>query len=95
MAHNITPASFIAERPEFEGAPEAMLQTAIDNAAKSLLEDMLRETYDEAVSLGAAHRLALSPYGQSAKLVAADGSTTYSKQLDVLVRDAGVGFRVV
>lgn len=91
----ITPAQLLEAAPEFEGAPLAMLQTAIDDAATCILEDMFRETYDQAVRLLACHNLALSPYGQSAKLSAANGDSTYYTRFMKLQRDAGTGFRVL
>lgn len=92
----VTPASLIANHPEFTGAPTAMVSGAISKATNSVEESMFKETYDEAVELLACHKLALSPYGQQARMVSADGATTtYSVQFDQLARVASTGFRVI
>jgi hypothetical protein len=75
----VTLASFRVHFPEFEGASDSLVQAKLDEAALALDERVFGARFDEAVRYLAAHRLALSPFGQTARMVAKDGSTTYGE----------------
>lgn len=91
----ITVQTILDNHPEFFGCPEIMIQTAIDDAIVRVDPNMYLKTVDQAVRLLACHHLALSPYGQQARLVSADGTTTYKLQFNELRGEAAIGFRVV
>lgn len=82
----VTPATFKAQRPEFDALSDALVQLHLDQATRALDARVFGATFDDAVSLHAAELLALSPYGLQARLVAKDGSTTYGKLLERLKR---------
>lgn len=91
----VTPALMLTNHPEFEGASNALLQDAIDKATRRVNPDMFKDTTDDAIEFLACHIVALSPYGQAARLVAADRSTTYLTQYEELAREAATGYRVI
>lgn len=86
----VTVAEFRAKRPEFgsgvdELVPDSVIQTELDNAAAHLAEMDLFDVgplLDMAQSLRAAHQLAISPFGKSARMVTKEGRTTYQEQFD-------------
>lgn len=77
-------ASFRARFPEFRNAPDALVNDAIVRAEISCLADRWGELQDEGVGALAAHLLALSPYGQHARLSADDTRTTYGERYEAL-----------
>ncbi len=87
-------ASFLARYPEFEPASKAMIEGEIADAIDNVDTSVFGTKTDQAVRLKAAHALALSPFGQQARLVSKSGATTYGKQFDALVRSVTPGFRV-
>lgn len=87
----VTLASFRVHFPEFDGASDSLVQAKLDEAALALDERVFGARFDEAVRYSAAHRLALSPFGQNARMVAKDGSTTYGTQLDNVCRACAGG----
>jgi len=91
----VTLASFRAAFPEFEVADAALVQAKLDEAVLALDERVFGVRFDEAVQYFAAHRLAISPFGQNARLVAKDGSTTYGEAYAGIQRAcAGGGWAV-
>jgi len=83
---SVTRASLIALYPEFADTPTTQVDGAILAAQGRLDARILGDEYDQAVTLQACHLLAISPYGQQARLVAKDGSTTYETSLGRLLR---------
>jgi hypothetical protein len=69
--------TFRARFPEFANLPDATLLDAIDRGAAQSDATIFGDLVDESTGYLAAHFLALSPYGQQARLVGANESTTY------------------
>jgi hypothetical protein len=96
----VTIASLRAAREEFTNSPDAAVQAAIDDAVTEVDERVFGEKADQAVSLLAAHKLAISPFGTQARLNpkaqggGPHGATTYGVEYDALVRLCGGGFWV-
>jgi|GEM_PF-903705 len=96
----VTPASLRTRRPEFTPTDDAVVQAAIDDAVTEVDERVFGEKADQAVSLLAAHKLAVSPFGQQARIdpkaagPGLHGTTTYGVEYDALVRQCGGGFWV-
>lgn len=84
----MTLVQFRARFPEFETALDPFVQAALDGAASETSAGELGTAYDEAHGLLAAHKLAMSPYGQSARLINDDGRTTYELQREGVVARA-------
>lgn len=101
MAITVTPITLRAQRPEFAPTADAVVQAAIDDAVTEVDERVFGEKANQAVSLLAAHKLAISPHGRQARLDpkaqgdGPHGSTTYGVEYDALVRQCGGGFWVV
>lgn len=92
---NLDAATFKTFLPEFRSTGDAQIALVLTEAAKGVDAELFGETYEQAVFYRAAHMLALSPQGQSAKLVATLGGTTYQKHYERLCRECGAGgFRV-
>ena len=68
--------SFRNLRPEFSTALDAMVQGALDDAALQIDAAIYGEKYDHAHGLLAAHLLAMSPFGHSARLEDGKGDTS-------------------
>ena len=82
----VTVASFKAEYQEFDATPDAVVQAKLNAAVHRLDERIFGPRYDDAVSLFAAHLLALSPGGATGRLEGAASSdswerTTYGSEL--------------
>ncbi len=78
-------AAFLVRFPEFKSAEEdadmvGMIDATLAEAALSI-SDQFGSKYDEIHGLETAHRLAITPYGRTAKLSTETGATTYGKQL--------------
>lgn len=85
---------FLARFPEFEPASKAMIESAIAEAGRNVDADIFDTKTDDAIRWKAAHLLAISPFGQQARLSSKDGSTTYGKRFTELARSMTPGFRV-
>jgi hypothetical protein len=90
----VSRASFLARFPEFEPAPPLMIDEAIAEAVTRVDSGVWGNKTDAGVRWRAAHLLAISPFGQQARLVSKDGSTTYGKEHARLMREVTPGFRV-
>lgn len=77
---------FIVKYPEFRTATAGQIQKALDEAALYVSEAVLFDAYEAAHALKAADILARSPSGIMARMVAKDGSTTYSVQFQQLIQ---------
>lgn len=73
---------FIALYPEFRTAPPPLIERALFDASKALHAPTFGAEYSRAVGLYAAHIVALSHFGQNARLKKDSNATTYSVQLD-------------
>lgn len=95
----MTLTTFKGRFPEFQGVPDVQVEDAITRATAQTGRIWKPSLADESIGYLAAHFLAMSPFGQQARLAAADGNTTYMshyKRLRTLAtcgaaRVAGVG----
>lgn len=90
----MTVGMFVVQFPEFEGVDTDLLQVHLDAAELEIDRSVWLLKGDQGQGYLAAHKLALSPFGNNAKLVAKDGSTTYQVHYDRLVRQVSSGFRI-
>lgn len=87
-------ATFRIQFPEFQFVDDSLVQAMLTAAALSVDVDVWGTKAGQGVGYLAAHKLALSPYGQAARLVAKDGSTTYETHYTDLVAQVSGGFRI-
>lgn len=85
---------FLSRFPEFEPASKAMIETALDEAERNVDAEVFAGKTDDAIRWKAAHLLAISPFGQQARMISKDGSTTYGKRFVELAKSMTPGFRV-
>lgn len=71
-------AQFRLLYPEFRTASDPFVQGFLDEAATMISRDVVGSRYDQLHGLKAAHLIAISPAAVNARLVAKDGTTTYS-----------------
>lgn len=90
----VTVAAFVVQFPEFRNASTDLLQAHLDAAELEIDREVWETKGDQGQMYLAAHKLALSPFGNNAKLVPAGGITTYEIHYDRLVRQVSSGFRV-
>lgn len=77
MSHTI--ADFTTRFPEYKNTDPIYVQSALDDAELLISETAFGTLYDLAIMYHAAHRLAVSPFGQqNAVDNANDGDTIYS-----------------
>lgn len=93
----VTLDSFVTQFPEFANtatADAAYVQAVLDAALLEIDLDVWNEKADQGQMYLAAHKLALSPFGNNAQLVADSKETTYLAHYERLVRQVASGFRV-
>ena len=96
----VTIATLRTQRPELTETPDAVVQAAIDDAVTEVDVRIFDVKANQAVSLLAAHKLGISPFGGQCRLdpkEAGDtphGTTTYGCEYDALVKQCGGGFYV-
>ena len=81
-----TADSFRVAKPEFAEAADALVNGALADAAAYCNATVFADAYDQAIGLYAAHRLAISPFGQMARLESEKGESTYYVQWRRLAR---------
>lgn len=94
----MTPASFVQEFPEFFNALEkypGLVDAKLAEATRRVAPKVWKEKTDDGVKYLAAHLLALSPYGQGARLVAKDGGTVYGETYERIKREVAAGPRLI
>jgi hypothetical protein len=79
-------ADFRTRFPEFDLASDTYVQAYLTDALLELDAVVWGALLDLGQAYLAAHRMASSPWGQSAKLISEDGSTTYWKNYENLRR---------
>ncbi len=90
----VTRRSFLARYPNFEPASKIMIDEALRDAVANVDTGIFGTKTDQAVALKAADILALSPFGQNARMQKKDGSTVWGQQFLALARSMTPGFRV-
>lgn len=91
-----TVATFKARWAEFEPTPEATVQAVLNEAARQLDARLFGDRFDDAVGLLAAHKLSISPRGQTGrkeKGASTDplAQTTYGLELITMMQGAAGG----
>jgi hypothetical protein len=86
---------FLTRAPEFKTGDTGMIAAALNDAALRIDASVWGPSAGEGHYYLTAHKLAISPFGQNARLVAKDGTTTYGKEFDRLSKLMGSGFRVL
>lgn len=87
-------ATFLQQFPEFQAADAELVQAMLNAAQLEIDTSVWGPKADQGQGYLAAHKLALSPFGQNVRLVAKDGSTTYEKHYKELRGQVASGFRV-
>lgn len=82
---------FREQFPEFKNLGDSMVQAFLDAAALEVDADVWGTKEDQGIGYLAAHKMALSPYGQTARLGGKD-SSTYKAHYEDLVRQVGCGW---
>lgn len=80
-----TVAQFLVEFPEFAPAfarSAAFVQAKLDHAARFCDAGVWGTRYERAVYLRAAHLIAMSPFGENARLAKGSRDTIYSVMFD-------------
>ena len=90
----MTLTEFKIQFPEFKSVPDPMLNAHIAAASLECSPEVWGTLLDQGIAYLAAHKLALSPYGNSAKLSNASGGSTYFTHYSDLVRKVAQGYRV-
>jgi Protein of unknown function (DUF4054) len=87
--------SFFARYPEFVargfGSNAALVGAVLAEAAVQLSRPVWGPLYDAGHGLLTAHLLAISPFGQQARMAAKDGVTTYWRRYQQLVEMVACG----
>jgi len=90
----VTLGAFTTQFKEFQGVDPTLLQAQLDAAALSVDRTIWGAKADQGTYYLAAHMLALSPFGQNARMVDAKGQTTYWVHFRRLRSEVTSGFRV-
>lgn len=89
----MTLTEFKTQFPEFRSVPDPMLTAHLNAAALECSEEVWGTLLDQGIAYLAAHKMALSPYGNTAKLSNASGGSTYFTHYADLVRKVAQGCR--
>lgn len=87
-------SSFRTRFPEFNPGADALVESCLAEALLSTPADVWGDKADAAQGLLAAHLLALSPFGRTAKLSSVKGESTYGTQRKAMARALALGCRV-
>ncbi len=87
-------AAYRVQFPEMNGVSDGLVQAMLDAALLEIDVDLWGAKADQGQAYLASHKLATSPFGQNARMVAKDGTTTYERNYMKLVRQVSSGFRV-
>lgn len=90
----MTVTDFLTQFPEFRNTDLDLVQAMLNAALLEIDASVWRAKADQGQGYLAAHKLALSPFGQNARMVAKDGTTTYMVHYDALRGQVASGFRV-
>lgn len=89
-----TLAEFLVGFPEFGDADADLVEAKIASAALRVGVTVWGDQYADGVMHLAAHMLAISPYGQQARLAAKDGSSTYLVEYERMRQAVTFGYRL-
>lgn len=94
----VTVEEFIAQFPEFDECPADFIQPFLDDAEECIDRTIWGETKgDIGQKYLAAHMIALSPFGQQARLVTDKNpkTTTYGQHYNAIKMKVASGCRVI
>ena len=80
----MTLGDFRTLHPEFRTAPDAMVQSRIDQATSRVAPDIYGDLTERAIEFLAADLLARTPFGLSQRLVDDKGQTTYEQEFEAI-----------
>lgn len=86
--------AFIVQFPEFTNTATALVDAMLAAAALEIDLEVWGAKSDQGQMYLAAHKLALSPFGNNAEMFSKNGTTTYQAHYEMLVRQVASGFRV-
>jgi hypothetical protein len=86
-------AAFRSSFPEFQNVPDALISSWLASALLEFEVETWGDDLDTGHGLLTAHRLALAPYGQNARLSSKDAQTTYGEQYRLLQEKRAAGIR--
>ena len=90
----MTRVEFLIAFPEFSNTDTSYLDAKLAEAGRSIDRTVWNvKLADDGQGNLCAHLLAISPYGNTAKMVAKDGTTTYGKEHKRLLGIATAGLR--
>ncbi len=89
----VTLASFRAQFPEMQKAPDDLVSSALALADPQVNPTVYGTRADEALLFYAAHVVACSPFGQNARLASDKNQSTYGEHFKRLQIAAGAGLR--
>jgi hypothetical protein len=81
--------------PEFNNAPDALVQQCIDDATLMVDAAVFGAKTDIAIKALAAHYIAINPLGEMARLDKQGKETTYWLQYQGIRKSVAAGFRVI
>lgn len=88
-------SDFLARFPEFGQTDLSLITATLNDAALQVDTNVFTRFSGTYHGYLTAHMLALSPFGQGARLVAKDGTTTYQTHMKRIVQMCAGGFRVL
>lgn len=91
----VTRDSFLEAHPEFRSAEKPLIDSTIAAAELQVDATVWGGKVDLGVGLLTAHLLAISPFGQNARLTSKDGGSTYLTRFRAMMKQVTPGFRVV
>jgi hypothetical protein len=87
-------STFRVQFPEFNGVSSALVNATLSAALLEIDTTIWGIKADQGQGYLTAIKLALSPFGQNARMIAKDGTTVYHTSYNALVRQISSGFRV-
>ncbi len=78
-------AAFRVRFAEFETAGDPFVQAVLDEAETELNADEIGGAFDAAHGLLTAHKIAVSPYGVSARMLNEEGKSTYEVEFSAVM----------
>lgn len=85
--------TFISRFPEFAGSDPTIGAAKLSEATRQINVPLWGALSDDGIYLLTAQKLARLPFGNSAKLSTADGTTVYDDELMRLRMDVSSGYR--
>lgn len=91
----VTARTFRDHHPEFEEAPDEVVEAQLSNASTRCPASVWGDWRDEGIELYAARGIALSPHGRDMRLGEKESATVYDMRIRELEHIVAVGGRVI